>query len=160
MSIAFEPVPLPVCVCVGVGVCVCVCVCVCVFVCVCVCVCVDALVCARSFISPRVSLYPGAQHPGSRWRKWSDVLGTKEAALRHVLGWMAAEHAKAVSKKPEPVNEDMFDQVTAAMILPASLAPAGGSFPARGRAMGRGRGRGRGRVRARGRGRSHIAMRS
>jgi hypothetical protein len=94
--------------------------------------------------------YPGAQHPGSRWRKWGEGLLTKEAAIATVIEWMADEHAKAISKGPAIINEDMFDSVMAGLSLPASLAPGDGhtakqsGHKAKGHRGGRAGGKGRG----------------
>lgn len=112
--------------------------------------------------------YPGAQHPGSRWRKWGGDCGTKEEALAVVLDWMAIEHKKAVTKMPITVNEDMFDDIMDSIPLPSTVVPPAGpksktkakDSAAKGRAIARGRaidrGRAIGRGRPKGRGRSHI----
>ena len=136
--------------------------CVCVSVLMCVCtwanVPVDVCVCGSCTVLSSIPMccldwYPGAQHPGSRWRKWGGDCGTKEEALASVLDWMAIEHKMAVSKMPASVNKDMFTEVMAGLPLPASRAAQDAQLKAKdmgaegqssGRAIGRGRGKARG----------------
>ena len=108
-------------------------------------------------LASHLGWYPGAQHPGSRWRKWGGQCGTKEEALASVIDWMVIEHKKAVSKMPIIVNEDMFDEVMAGLPLPDTRPRDQGPTSKRkakdmaAKGLGRGRAIGRGKAKARGR---------